>query len=351
MGFFILINLTPMKKWILTLLVLLVMAGLFLGWKFFGPAASQPTGRYLYIKTGATYEDVKKELRDKKVLDNTWWFDWLAKQMKYPTLVKPGRYDIAPCTSIFQLVRMLRNGRQSPVNLVISRRIRVREDFVNLINGKFEFSGKDMESFLTSNDSLKKYNLDTTGFTMAIFPDTYQFFWNTSPRKVFDRLFEESSAYWTEERKAKASAMGLSPLQAHTLASIVEEETNYGPEKSTIASVYLNRIKQGIPLQADPTVKFALRDFSLKRIYNKHLQAASPYNTYRNKGLPPGPICNVQKSTLDAVLDAPKTDYIYFVAKSDFSGSHVFSADYDTHMKLAREYQTALDSLMKAKQR
>lgn len=340
-----------MKKWILSLLFLLLAAGLFLGWKFLGPAASQPAGRYLYIPTHATYPDVLKALKEKKVLGQTFWFDLLAKRMNYPSMVKPGRYDISPRTSLFQLVRMLRNGRQSPVNLVISRRIRVREDLVNMVNGKFEFTGKEMEAFLASNDSLKKYNLDTAAFTLAIFPDTYQFFWNTTPGKVFDRLWEESNDFWTEERKAKAREKGLTPLEAHTLASIVEEETNFGPEKSTIASVYLNRIQKGIPLQADPTVKFALRDFSLKRIYNKHLQVASPYNTYRNKGLPPGPICNVQKSTLEAVLDAPKTDYIYFVAKSDFSGSHVFSADYDTHMKLAREYQSALDSLMKAKQR
>lgn len=344
-------NLIPMKKWILAFVFLVLVLGLFLGWKLLGPVTQAPEGKYFYIATGATYNEVKKELTAKKVLRGTFWFDWLAKKMDYPSLVKPGRYLIPPRTSLLQLVRMLRNGRQSPVNLVISRRIRVREDLVKLMKDKFEFSADDMNSFLASNDSLKKYGLDTAGFTLAIFPDTYQFFWNTTPRKVYDRLWEESTKYWTPEKVAKARAKGLTILEAHVLASVVEEETNYGPEKPTIASVYLNRVAKGIPLQADPTVKFALRDFGLRRIYFKHLQVASPYNTYRNKGLPPGPICNVQKSTLDAVLDAPKTDYIYFVANSDFSGSHVFSADDVTHMKLARQYQLALDSLQKAKQK
>lgn len=340
-----------MKKWILAFLFLLLVGGLFLGWKFLGPATQAPEGKYFYISTGATYIEIKNELAAKKVLNGTFWFDWLAKKLDYPTLVKPGRYLIPARTSLLQLVRMLRNGRQSPVNLVISRRIRVREDLVKLMKDKFEFSADEMNDFLASNDSLKKYGMDTAGFTLAIFPDTYQFFWNTTPRKVYDRLWEESTKYWTPEKVAKARAKGLTILEAHALASVVEEETNYGPEKPTIASVYLNRIAKGIPLQADPTVKFALRDFGLRRIYFKHLQVVSPYNTYRNKGLPPGPICNVQKSTLDAVLDAPKTDYIYFVANSDFSGSHVFSSDDVTHMKLARQYQLALDSLEKAKQK
>lgn len=340
-----------MKKWILSLLAILLLAGGFLGWKLFGPATQSPEGKFLYIPTGAGYEDVKQLLTGKKILNSTVWFDWLAKKMDYPQKVKPGKYPVSSSQSLFQLVRMLRNGQQTPVNLVISRRIRIKEDLVRVIGDKFEFTPEEMLAFLYSNDSLRAYGLDTASFSMAIFPDTYQYFWNTTPRKVFDRLWKESQEFWTPERIEKAKQKGLTPLQAHTLASIIEEETNYGPEKPTIASVYLNRIEKGIPLQADPTVKFALRDFSLKRIYNKHLTASSPYNTYRNKGLPPGPICNVQKSTLEAVLDAPKTDYIYFVAKSDFTGSHVFSADYETHMTLARQYQSALDSLMKAKQR
>ncbi|MDQ6812406.1 MAG: endolytic transglycosylase MltG, partial [Bacteroidota bacterium] len=180
---------------------------------------------------------------------------------------------------------------------------------------------------------------------------TYTMYWNTSPGKIFRRLKSEKENFWQKnDRLAKAQKLGFTPEQVYTIASIVEEETNQQDEKGNVASVYINRYESGMALGADPTIKFALNDFSLKRIYEKHLQVISPYNTYKNRGLPPGPICTPSSKTIDAVLNAPKTDYMYFVAKADFSGHHTFSSNYTEHLQHAREYQKALDEMILRKQ-
>ena len=341
-----------MKRFFLFLFVILVLVIAVRAWKVFGPSTKVPDGKYFYINTGATYTQVKNNLVEKKIINSAWWFDLLADYRKYKTAVKPGRYEITKGMSLFELMTMLRNGKQSPVDLVITK-IRTKEGLAERIEGKFEFDSSSMVQFLNSNDSLKKYNVDTTTVMATVMPDTYTYFWNTTPDRIFKKFHDAYVKFWTDERKSKANAIGYTPLQVITLASIIDEETNHVPEKDTIASVYMNRIRQNMPLQADPTVKFALRDFGLKRIYERHLFTESPYNTYRNKGLPPGPICTPQPATIDAVLNAPKTDYLYFVAKSDFSGAHVFATNYDDHLKWAREYQQALnrqDSIRKANQ-
>jgi UPF0755 protein len=183
-----------------------------------------------------------------------------------------------------------------------------------------------------------------------VLPDTYTYFWNTTPEKVLQKMAEETKEYWTAERKQLAASKGLTPIQAHILASIVEEETTNNEEKGTVASVYLNRIRIGMPLQADPTIKFAMRDFGLRRIYEKYLFVESPYNTYRNKGLPPGPICTPSKTTLNAVLNAPQTEYLYFVASPDFKQQHDFSVTYQEHLQKAKKYQEALNLRQQQKQ-
>jgi UPF0755 protein len=201
-------------------------------------------------------------------------------------------------------------------------------------------------------DSLSRFNVDTnTAMTMVI-PNTYNIYWNSSVNGIFERLNSEKEAFWNKnQRMEKAGQMSFTPNQVYTIASIVEEETNKHDEKGNVASVYINRYLRGMPLGADPTIKFALKDFGLKRIYYKHLEVASPYNTYRNAGLPPGPIATPSPKTIDAVLDAPKTDYLFFVAKSDFSGYHTFSRNFAEHKKYAAEYQKKLDELILRKQK
>jgi UPF0755 protein len=340
-----------MKKLIwLIVLVLLVIAAV-ISWKIFGPTVKEPEGNFFYIRTGSNYNNVVAELANKKIIRSTTRFNRVARFLKYKT-VRPGKFEIKKGMSLFDLVRMLKNDRQSPVNFVIIK-FRTKEDFARRIGKEFETDSSQMISFLNNNDSLSHYGLDTNTWACAIIPDTYIYFWNSTPSKIFSKLYAASKNFWTEERKQKLKDKNLTPAGACILASIIEEETNLKKDKGNIASVYINRIAKGMPLQADPTVKFAMKDFGLKRIYERYLAVQSPYNTYVNKGLPPGPICTPSVETLEEVINAPKTHYIYFVANSDLNGGSVFTSDYEEHIKYAKLYQEALnkqDSIRKAKQ-
>ncbi|MBC6489899.1 endolytic transglycosylase MltG [Flavihumibacter stibioxidans] len=338
-----------MKKiLVFILLAVLAIAG-YMAWLLLGPATAFKEKQFnLEIPTGSNYEAVQELLEKGPVINHPNLFNLVAKQLGYPEKVKAGRYIIKKGSSLLSIIRKLRNGRQDPVNLVITK-LRTREDFASLAGRKFEFDSVSFHSYLNNNDSLRQFGLDSNTIMAGILPDTYTFFWNTTPSRVLQKILRSRDAFWTTDRLAKAKKKGFTPEQVVTIASIVEEETNKNDEKDTIASVYINRLNKGMKLGADPTVKFALRDFSLKRIYNKHLAVESPWNTYRVTGLPPGPICTPQKVTIDAVLNAPATDYLFFVARADFSGYHVFAENYTEHLVYAREYQQALDAYMKKK--
>jgi len=332
------------KKIIGGIIILLLLSFALIGWKLFGPAISTSGGEFLYIKTGSTYTDVKQQLISKKYINSSTWFDLAAKILRFKT-IKPGRYKIKKGISLVKLVRILRAGNQSQLNFVITK-IRTREDFARKAGNTFEFDSLQMIIFLNNMDSLKNYGLDTNTVTAAIMPFTYTLNWNSTPGKVFQKLFTTYKNFWTKERKTKADSLHLTPIEVSTLASIVEEETLKASDKPNMASVYLNRIRLGMPLQADPTIKFAMKDFTLKRILQTHLKTVSPYNTYLNRGIPPGPICTPAIETINAVLDAPKTDYLYFVASKRFDGSSVFTTNLTDHMKYAREYQQELSRRM-----
>lgn len=338
------------KKIILSLIVTLILAVSFFTWKFFGPAISLKTEKFLYIKTGSSFGDVQNELTKNNFLNGTAWFNAASKIIGYKN-VKPGRYKLKKGMSLVNLIRILRNGQQTPVNFVITK-LRTKENLANKIGASFECDSLQTITFLNNNDSLAVYGLDSNTVMAAVMPFTYTIKWNTTPGKIFQQFYTAYKNFWTAEKRQKAENLKLTPVQVSTLASIIEEETNAKTDKPNIASVYLNRIAKGIPLQADPTLKFALKDFALRRIYYKHFQTVSPYNTYINTGLPPGPICTPSLETIDAVLDSPKTDYLYFVANNDFSGTHIFTTNYADHIKYARLYQQQLnkiDSIKKVK--
>ena len=339
-----------MKKIIrLAFIVLLIAAGYF-AWKVFGPAtAFEGKNYYLHIKTGSTYQDVIDTLEKSQVITNVYLFEMVANRFGYPDKVKAGRYNIKNGMSLANIVRMLKNGQQEPVNLVITK-LRTKEDFAALVGRRFECDSAAFIAYLNNTDSLKQYNLDSNTVMTAVFPNTYTFFWNTTPSKIFTKLRSNYESFWTAARIAQAKEHGLNPQTAYTLASIVEEETLKKDDKGKIASVYINRIAKGMRLAADPTVKFALRDFGLKRIYDKHLAVESPYNTYKIMGLPPGPICTPSTQTIDAVLTSPKTNYLYFVAKASLDGSSNFAETFDEHLKYAKEYQKELNKIMQQKQ-
>jgi UPF0755 protein len=337
-----------MKKSTRFILLFIVLIAAYAGWSIFGPTVSEPAGKYFFIHTGETYADVKADLTEQHILSGSFIFDKVAAILKYKDHVKPGRYEIKG-GSIFSLVRMLKAGNQSPVKLVINK-LRTKEDLASKISRNFECDSAQVMHFLTSTDSLAAYHLDSNTVMTTVIPNTYQMLWNSPFSKIFGKLKDAEEIFWNETRTKKAAAKNLTPQQVYILASIVEEETNKPEDKGLIASVYLNRYTAGQKLQADPTVKYAMRNFALKRIYDNNLKFESPYNTYINTGFPPGPICTPSTKTLDAVLDAPATNYMYFVAKPELNGYSNFAATYAEHLVFAKAYQKALDSLALSKQ-
>jgi UPF0755 protein len=334
------------KKLFLLLFIMLLIAGES-AYLIFGPGTGFSSDRYnLYIHTGMNFQGLDSILKKDEVLAHPVIFNWLAKRVSYPSAMKAGKYEIRKGTSLLNILKMLRNGRQVPVNLVITK-LRTREDLASMIGRKFECDSAAFMYFLNNTDSLQSLGLDTNTVMTLVFPNTYTYYWNTTPSRIFKKIETASQAYWTPARLQQAEYRHLNRITAYILASIVEEETTRKEDKPLIASVYLNRIAKGMRLAADPTVKFALRRFDLKRVYEKYLLVESPYNTYRNAGLPPGPICTPSLESLDAVLNAPETRYFYFVAKPDFSGYSNFTETYSEHMKNARQYQKALDEQMR----
>lgn len=338
-----------MKKILILFLAMAVIGLIAAFWLISGSATgfSKKT-LYLEIPTGSTYEDVLVRLKKDTVVRSTALFNFVAERLDYPEKIKAGRYAIQNGSSILTIVRKLRNGQQEPVNLVINK-LRTREDLASLVGRKLEIDSAAFIGYLLNPDSLNHWGLDSNTLISTILPDTYTYFWNTTPARVMDKFLAARKTFWNETRLQQAASLGLTPEQVVTLASIVEEETNNNQEKDTIASVYLNRLKINMRLGADPTVKFALKDFSLRRIYNKHLAVESPFNTYRVAGLPPGPICTPQQVTIDAVLNPATTKYLYFVASPKFDGTHIFAENYQQHLANARIYQKALDIYLKKK--
>jgi len=324
------------------ILVFLLLAGALIGgWIFFGSGTNfNEKSRSLYISSkAATKKAVIDSLLSNRIISNETAFNFLANRMDYWEAIKPGKYEVKKGTSLVTLVRTLRNGTQTPVDLVINK-WRTKEDFARTVGRRFETDSATMLDFLNSADSLKPFSTEPEWAMTNVLPDTYRLFWNSAPSVIYDKLYKNTQRFWTDERKKKAAALGLRPGEVYTLASIIEEETRLHSEKDTIASVYLNRLNKGMPLQADPTLKFAARQFELTQIKGAILQYESPYNTYQNKGLPPGPICTPTPITIDKVLNAAQTPYLYFVAKPTLGG-HLFSVTFEEHLQKARLYWSA----------
>ena len=327
------------------------MASIAFYWFFLSSATSfeEKSKFFIISENKKDKASILAEMEKNGIIDNKSGFSFLASRMGVWDKVKAGKYEVKKGEDLFAIARMLKNGHLAEIKLVINR-LRTKEDLAKLIGKNFSSDSASVMRYISANDSLKEYGVDTSTVFSLIIPDTYSFYWNTTLRKIFRKLSDTKTLFWhMKDRLEKAKSIGLTPEEVYTLASIVEEETNYDSDKLKIASVYLNRLNTGMPLQACPTIKFAMKDFTLIRIYEKYLFNPSPYNTYRRKGLPPGPICTPSSKTIDMILDAPKTDYLFFVAKSDFSGYHHFSSNFAEHNQYAKEYQKALDSYMARK--
>lgn len=300
-------------------------------------------GEFLYIHTGATYDEVAIELEEKGFVRDMNSFHLLAKNAGLEDKLRPGKYQIKKGMSNYNIVRLLRSGKQTPVQLVLNK-LRTKQDFIRFVSTQLEADSTVMQQVFCDAAFLSQYGLDTNTAMCAIMPNTYEFFWNSSAEKVFKKIAQQYVGFWNEERKQKAKKMGLTPQQVIIVASIVEEESNSKSERPTIASVYLNRFRIGMKLQADPTARFAYGDFMIKRITGVQTSFSSPYNTYKVEGLPPGPICTPSENSILAVLQAPKNNFLYFCAKEDFSGSHNFAATLQEHNANAQKYHQALNA-------
>lgn len=323
-------------------MLLFAIAGLTGAYFVFGPNTGRHhKGDYLYIPTGATQAQVLDSMRQNGFLGNTASFKMLAKAASYQKIY-PGRYYIPEGSSNYYMVRLLRSGKQTPLKLVVNK-FRLLSDFAAYAGSKLEADSAAFDSLLHSPDFLKKYNVDTSNAISLLRPDTYEFYWTAGAEKVLNTLAANYEKFWTDERLREAEKLGLTKAAVFTLASIIDEETNKVSEKDTIASVYLNRLRIGMKLQADPTARYAAGDFTLRRITSRQTGLEHPYNTYYVKGLPPGPIATPSVSSLKAVLNPATTNYIYFCADPKGSGGHLFAATWNEHLKNARAYQQAQD--------
>jgi UPF0755 protein len=296
----------------------------------------------IFIPTGSSYTEVYFTLDSLLDISNPEFFDILAKRKKYPEHIRPGRYIIGPGMTYIAVLDMLRSGRQAPVNVTFNN-IRTLQQLAGRIGERLEADSTEIIDFL-----LDESNYSNDGFSkqtvIAVFlPNTYQMYWTTDPKGFYQRMLREYRAFWNSQRLARAREKGLEPIEVSTLASIVDEEVSKADEKPRIAGVYLNRLKLGMPFQADPTVRFALNDFSITRVLRKHLGIDSPYNTYLHKGLPPGPIACPSIEGIEAVLNAEDHDFLYFAAKADFSGYHNFARTLAEHNRNAVLYQRELN--------
>lgn len=301
--------------------------------------------RHLYIYPDMSLEEVEDDILSGGKVKKASSFRRVFREVRE---VKPGHYLLdSTCTSMY-VKRMLERGWQTPVNLTLSGSIRREGDLARKIGSQMMVDSARVAAFIGSNDSLARYGVTRTHLFTLILPDTYQFLWTASVPEIMDRLVEQRNAWWTAERKDAAQKLGLTLQEVSTLASIVDGETKYVPEQPAIAAVYLNRLRAGMKLQADPTVAYCF-DYQLNRVLKSHLLVDSPYNTYMYMGLPPGPISCPPKSCLEAVLHPDSHNYIFFCADPAFNGRHRFAATYAEHLANARAFQRALTERQRAR--
>jgi UPF0755 protein len=297
---------------------------------------------YLYIHTGSNFEQVVNTLTTFKYLRDVKSFELIAGKMNYTTHIKPGRYLIKNGMSNRELIGMLRSGKQVPVEVVLQN-VRLKSRLASDLSKQIEPDSLSIIRFLNDDIFLSKYGFNSQTILAMFIPNTYEFYWNSSVRDVFEKIHNEYERFWNEARMKKCESIGKNPVEVSILASIIEEETAKSDEKPIIAGLYLNRLNKGMLLQADPTVRYALGNFMIKRVLDKYKAIDSPYNTYKYQGLPPGPICIPSIVTIDAVLDHQQNEYLYMCAKEDFSGYHNFARTLEQHNLNAQRYQKALN--------
>lgn len=328
--------------WIIGILFLLaVLAGAYVYHLIFQPFSLEETA-YIYIYPETTYEQAAVQLEEKTNLPSEKIFHLLADRMNYLNNVKTGRYAIEDGMTMPEVIRRLRSGQQSPVALTFNN-TRTFENLAGRLSQQLMVDSLSLLNNLQDSTQAEKFGFNVENFPVMFIPNTYEVYWNTSVDELFARMKREYDRFWNDSRRTKAERIALSPAEVSILASIVEEEATYADEYPIVAGLYLNRLNRGMRLEADPTVKFAIGDFTLRRILYRHLEVESPYNTYKNSGLPPGPIRIPSIQAIEGVLSPQQHDYLFMCAKEDLSGRHNFATTHAEHARNAAAYQRALN--------
>lgn len=335
------------RKNTVTTLITVFLAGIIISliWVYFyifSPLFYPQKTTYLYIDRDDTIDSIYNKLSSEGRCKHTAGFYALTILYPYEKHIHTGRYEINPNDNVYHVFKRLYRGHQAPLNLTINS-VRTLDHLARNIGRQLMMDSAEIASKFKDTLFIRQYGYTQETLPSLFIPNTYQVYWDISMEQFFQRMQKEHIRFWNKERIQKASSIQLTPVEVCTLASIVEEETNNKAEMPIIAGLYINRLKRNMPLQADPTVKFAWNDFGIRRITNAHLDIDSPYNTYRNLGLPPGPIRIASPYSIDAVLNYTKHNYIYMCAKEDFSGTHNFASDISEHMNNARKYWKALN--------
>jgi UPF0755 protein len=331
------------KYYLITAGVCLLFIISLLYYYFFSSFSIKKNTQYVYIDNDDTADSIYAKLAPIASSQGMYGFRTLVHHSSYSKNIKTGRYAIKKGEGAFKVFRHLKNGMQSSVNLTIPS-VRTLDKLAGVLSLHLMLDSTEIYHALTNQATCQKYGYDTLTIACMFIPNTYDIYWNITLDKFLSRMQKENKKFWNFEREQKAKSMGLDENQIYTMASIIDEETANDGEKPMIAGMYYNRLKAGMPLQADPTIKYALKQFELKRIYNNMLYIKSPFNTYKNIGLPPGPIRIPSVSGIDAVLNHVHHDYLYMCAKEDFSGTHNFARTYPEHMQNAHKYSQALNS-------
>jgi UPF0755 protein len=297
--------------------------------------------RLFIVEEGSDFKDIQRKLHEGRVVNDLVSFSFLAKLSGYADQLKPGRYILRKNMTNLQALKILKSGKQEPVKITFNN-VRLVSELAERITRNLGMKPEEFEAALIKFAMTNSYGFNKDNIMTMFIPNTYEVYFNVAPEALVEKMHGEYQKFWTDERKEKAKVVGLTPIEVSVLASIVQAESINAKEAPVIAGLYLNRLKKGIALQADPTLVFAVGDFSLKRVLNVHKQIDSPYNTYKYPGLPPGPINMPEIRSLDAVLNYTPSDYYYMCAKEDFSGNHNFTNSYEEHMSNAIRYQRAL---------
>jgi UPF0755 protein len=297
--------------------------------------------RQIVIPRGATFKEVQRIFHEDNLVQDLISFSFLSKLMDYDENVKAGRYVLRANMTNIEAIRLLRSGEQEPVTVTFNN-VRLISELSEKITRNLYIKPQEFEAALIQFAMTNRYGFTKDNVLTMFIPNTYEVYYQATAQEVIERMHEEYEKFWNDQRKKKAEQLGFTPVEVSVLASIVQAESVRRDEAPLIASLYINRLKKGMPLQADPTLVFAVGDFTLKRVLNEHKEIDSPYNTYKYAGLPPGPINMPEIRSIDAVLDHSDTNYLYMCAKEDFSGRHNFTASYQQHMNNAIKYQRAL---------